>query len=467
MGKVVEEAVAAGALGVSISRVIIHRDTKGRLTPGSLASSNELLALAEGVVKGGGGVFEMASSWDCYDDVAEKDPRKLEEYQRNEWKWMTKVATMNPEKLLFTTGMGTGMTKRSAYDHRGFIRMMEQIRSQGGSIMGTPMMRMGTLTLNLGNNWHPFIMSKTWRELKKQAGDSTDVLAAGMRENRAKIIEETEAKVKSGSRGIHHYYTVAATPHFVFPWSEDPEPSREESLYGRMKRDGTSYLDQTFDVLSQPDAAHGGNLMKILYSYGSHDLEPLCEMLKHDQVVPGFADGGAHMVGQCEGTTVTTMLTHYVRDRTRGPRLPIEMVVRKQTSDTAKMMGLHDRGELRPGMKADINVIDFDKLRVLPPQFLNDMPLGAGRIYQKVEGYRMTLVSGEVVLENDKVTGVCPGKLVRNPKSIGLQGSLKGSVPPSQSVDDINLVDFSERALEMSQGGGASAHNRLAASSKL
>merc|ERR1712048_375934 len=161
------------------------------------------------------------------------------------------------------------------------------------------------------------------------------------------------------------------------------------------------------------------------------------------------------------------MLTHYVRDRTRGPKLPIEMVVRKQTSETAKMMGLHDRGELIPGMKADINVIDLDKLCVLPPDYRKDMPLGMGRVYQKVKGYRMTLVGGEVVLENDKVTGACPGKLVRNPKSVGLTGSLKHSVPPCQSDEALGSLDMTERALELSRGGGASALTRIANASKL
>merc|ERR1719511_651867 len=107
-------------------------------------------------------------------------------------------------------------------------------------------------------------------------------------------------------------------------------------------------------------------------------------MLSHKQVVPGFADGGAHMMMQCEATTPTTMLTHWVRDRTRGERLPIEMVVRKQTSETAAMMGFSDRGELRPGLKADINLIDLEKLTVLPPVFKNDLPLGAGRWTQDV-----------------------------------------------------------------------------------
>merc|ERR1712232_410160 len=129
-------------------------------------------------------------------------------------------------------------------------------------------------------------------------------------------------------------------------------------------------------------------------------MEPLREMILHPQVVPGFGDGGAHMNMLCDATTPTWMLTHWCRDRTRGDKLPIELVVRKQTAETAAMIGLTDRGELRPGMKADINIIDFEKLGVLAPEYVKDLPLGAGRWLQGAAGYKMTLCCGVVTFQD-------------------------------------------------------------------
>uniref|UniRef100_A0A7S0AFP0 Amidohydrolase 3 domain-containing protein n=1 Tax=Pyrodinium bahamense TaxID=73915 RepID=A0A7S0AFP0_9DINO len=463
MSKVVEEAVAAGALGFSASRVGLHRDTKGVLTPGSLATPEEMVALGAGIVRGGGGVFELASDWTLYDDVQQKDWKKVAEHQKQDWKWIGQVATMSPDKLLFTTGMGTGMTPESAYEHRGFLGAMEKIAAQGGKMMGTPMMRLGFLTFNLSSGVHPFTLSRTYRRLKKQAGSSIDALAESMADpaNRAAIIEETN---KAGEKHPGHglFNIVLDAPRFLWPWSPDPEPKIEDSLGARAEREGKPLLELAYDVLSRPRAPHGGVLWKALYNYGSGDLEPLREMLCHQQVVPGFADGGAHMMVQCEATTPTTMLTHWVRDRTRGEKLPLEMVVRKQTAESAVMMGLHDRGELRPGMKADLNLIDFDALRVLPPEFRHDLPLGAGRWVQAVEGYRMTVVSGEVVYEDGRPTGALPGALVRNPRSVGLQGSLRGSVPAAGEAAMADSLDLSEHALKLAsqQGVGMSGVQR-------
>uniref|UniRef100_A0A7S1S077 Amidohydrolase 3 domain-containing protein n=1 Tax=Alexandrium catenella TaxID=2925 RepID=A0A7S1S077_ALECA len=463
MSKVVEEAIAAGALGFSASRVGLHRDTKGVLTPGSLATPEEMCALGEGIVRGGGGVFELASDWTLYDDVTEKDGQRIMEHQRKDWEWIAKVACMSPQKLLFTTGMGTGMTKDSAYHHRGFLGNLDKIAAKGGSIMATPMMRMGFLNFSLGSGIQPFSLSKSFRRLSKKAGGSVEAVARAMqtldRDARETIIKET----KEARRHNPGYYNIVMDmPNFLWPWSPDTEPKPQDALGRRAKREGKHVLELCWDVLSHPEQPHGGVLWKALYNYGSGDLEPLREMLEHKQVVPGFADGGAHMAVQCEATTPTTMLTHWVRDRTRGQKLPIEMVVRKQTAESAAMMGLYDRGELRKGMKADINIIDFDRLKVQPPEFKHDLPLGAGRWVQEVEGYRFCIVSGQVTYEDGKPTGVLPGGLLRNPKSIGLQGSLKGSVPPAGDAKVAKELDLSEHAMKLAsqQGVGMSGVQR-------
>jgi len=390
--------------------------------------------------------------------VTSKDPEKVVQYKQSEWEWIRKVATLSPEKLLLTMGMGTGMDKAGAWFHRNFFfENMDNITAAGGQIMGTPMMRCGTLIFNLASAIHPFVISKTFESLQKKVRGDTgklieSLLAAGVR---SKILAETRAEAKKGSHpGLRAFAIVLDNPSMLWPWSADPEPNPQDAISKRAKREGTTSLDLCFDILTHPEAEHNGVLMKYLYNYGNGDLEPLLDMMNHQKVVPGFADGGAHMLVQCEATTPTVMLTHWVRDRTRGPKMPVEMVVKKQTADSAAMMGLYDRGELRPGMKADINVISLDELRILSPEFRTDLPLGAGRWVQEVEGYRLTMVNGVVIFENGKPTGALPGHVVHNPRSVGLQGSLRGSVPAATEKVTVENLDLSEHALKLASQGG-------------
>ena len=136
-------------------------------------------------------------------------------------------------------------------------------------------------------------------------------------------------------------------------------------------------------------------------------------MLQHPNTVPALGDGGAHYGTICDSTYTTFMLTHWARDRSRGPRLPLELVVKRQTSETAQFFGLKDRGVLAPGLKADVNVIDYEGMRLHIPEVRYDLPAGGRRLVQRVDGYVATIVSGVPVFENGEFTGAMPGKLVR------------------------------------------------------
>jgi len=150
------------------------------------------------------------------------------------------------------------------------------------------------------------------------------------------------------------------------------------------------------------------------YSYG--DLSQLHTQLQHPRTMMSLADGGAHVGYVCDVSMPTFMLTHWARDRARGPKLPLEMLVKKQTRDTAQVYGLHDRGLLAPGMKADVNIIDFDRLQLDLPHFVFDLPAGGRRLTQSAQGYIATLVAGEAIMENGAPTGAMPGALVRGPQ---------------------------------------------------
>jgi len=467
MAKVVEEAVAAGALGFSTSRQLLHRDKSGVLTPGSLASSQEMLAIGNAIVAAGGGVFQLANDYSTYDDVPpeKRDPEKVMKHFNDEWRWINKLAVKNPDKLTITTGVGTGMSKDTADWHRHMFKRLDWIKKKGGNMIGQVMTRFGGVHYSLSSGVHPFLLSNTYNGLVQEIGNDIQKLTCRMSGTslRRTIIAETRAEAKKGKHpAMGALMAVLGWPEMIFPWCVDYEPAEEQSLRSRAKHEGKSLLECTYDLLIQIDASHAGILWKPLYNYGTMDGEPIREMLLHERVVPGFADAGAHVRFVCDATSPTHLLTHWVRDRTRGARVPIEQVVRKHTAATAALLGLADRGELRPGMKADLNVIDLEKLKLLPPEWVTDLPLGAGRWVQRVEGYQLTVISGEVTYENGVPTGALPGCLVRNPRRIGLQGSLKGSVLPAQHAAVVSDIDLTEHALEISKSktAGASAVGR-------
>jgi N-acyl-D-aspartate/D-glutamate deacylase len=156
--------------------------------------------------------------------------------------------------------------------------------------------------------------------------------------------------------------------------------------------------------------------MLAILSYSDGDLEALRAMLEHPDSVFGLGDGGAHCGAICDATMTTFLLTHWARDRRRGPRLPLEWVVRKMTRDTAELYGLGDRGTLAPGKKGDLNVIDPVRLRLGIPELVHDLPGGARRLIQKAHGYTATVVSGEVTFRDGVHSGALPGRLLRGPR---------------------------------------------------
>ncbi len=160
-----------------------------------------------------------------------------------------------------------------------------------------------------------------------------------------------------------------------------------------------------------------GYIYLPLLNYAKFDFDHIHEMLHHPATVLSLSDGGAHCGVICDASFPTFMLTHWVRDRARGPRVALEKVIAMQTRDTARLYGLEDRGVLAPGMKADVNVIDFDALAIHAPEMVFDLPANGRRMIQKASGYRATIVSGVVTFENGEPTGELPGKLVRGPKA--------------------------------------------------
>jgi len=210
---------------------------------------------------------------------------------------------------------------------------------------------------------------------------------------------------------------IASGFHKLFPLGDPPdyEPAPEKSIAAMAQRAGTTPETIAYDLLLQRD---GLELLYLpLLNYSGFDFEPIREMLLHPQAVVGLADGGAHCGVICDASMPTFLLTHWVRDRRRGARLPIEHVVARQTRETARLYGLDDRGTLEPGMLADVNVIDLDALAIVPPEMIFDLPADGRRLVQRARGYRSTIKRGQVIFEDGQPTGALPGRLVRGPQA--------------------------------------------------
>jgi N-acyl-D-aspartate/D-glutamate deacylase len=206
---------------------------------------------------------------------------------------------------------------------------------------------------------------------------------------------------------------VSTAFHKLFPLGDPPdyEPGPEKSVAAIAAREGRSPQEVALDLLLQRE---GRELLYFpLLNYSNGDFEAIREMLQHPTAVIGLSDGGAHCGIICDASAPTFLLTHWVRDRKRGERLPLEQVVQSQTQRTARLFELHDRGVLAPGMKGDLNVIDFDGLRLHPPEMVFDLPAQGRRLIQKVDGYRATVCSGEITWQDGHPTGAMPGKLIR------------------------------------------------------
>ena len=196
----------------------------------------------------------------------------------------------------------------------------------------------------------------------------------------------------------------------------DYEPAPEASIAARARTQSRDPFDLALELLMRDDGQH--LLLHPFENYNAGDMEVVKEMLLDPNTVCGVADAGAHVGLICDASSPTSLITHWARDRKRGERLPLEFLVRKQTHDTARTYGLNDRGVLAPGYRADINIVDFEALQLLPPKLVHDLPAGGRRIVQTATGYRHTFVAGTETMRDGEPTGELPGRLIRGAREI-------------------------------------------------
>lgn len=391
MARIVQEGIEAGALGVSTSRTIAHRAIDGEPVPGTYAAEDELFAMGRALTAAGTGVFELAPAGVMGEDLAASE---------KEMDWMRRLARETGRPVTFA------MIQHDL-DPDQWSKMLDlATEAYDEGVPVRPQVAGRPLGLLLGlQTFHPFSKRPTFVAMESL---SLDEKVERLRDPnvRAQVLAESpnpdDAMAFIGM-GLDRIFSLGEPP--------DYEPAPDTSIAAQAQRAGRDPSDYLYDLLLEDDGQQ--LLLRPLLGYSRFTQDPIREMILNPATALGLGDGGAHVGAICDSSIETYMLTHWVRDRTRGERLPLELVIRKMTQDTASLYGLGDRGTLEPGKKGDVNVIDFDGLTLHRPAMAYDLPGGARRLLQTADGYDATIVSGEVVMRGGKETGARPGALVR------------------------------------------------------
>ncbi|HWL44667.1 MAG TPA: amidohydrolase family protein [Ilumatobacter sp.] len=381
MGELVAEGLRAGALGFSTSRTSLHRSKSGELVPGTFAAADELLGIAEKMAEVGHGVFQFAPE---HTDLLD------------EWPWMRDIAI----KTGRTVSVNFSQTDKAPEYWRDVIARLDEARADGLPIVAQVHGRTVGLLMCLEGSYHPLMFHPAWAKIAfVPKAEQIAALTSGPIRDEFLTGDELP--------GIDKTWAVA-------DGDIDYEPLPSDSIAAVAARTGVPATQLVIDQLLAADGH--GMLYAPFFNYSYGDLSFNYEAHLNPSTRFGLADAGAHCRVICDGGTPTFMLTHWTRDRTRGPKLPLEYVVHRQTRQTAELYGLTDRGLLAPGQRADVNVIDYDRLAFGTARMAYDLPGGAPRLVQKARGYRHTFVAGTETVTDDEFTGALPGRLLRGPR---------------------------------------------------
>ncbi len=403
MMQIVGEGLKAGALGFSTSRTLIHKYQQHKYPPGTFASPEEILGIAKAMKAAGHGVFQMTANHVSME---------------GELWWLTQLAKDNQLPVAFALVQ----TDQTPDTWKKLLAHLDETHAQGVPLYGSVSGRATSMVMGFEGSLHPFVLHPLWQQIAPLPWEQK---LAKLREPEVRAmltnmkVVEMAAQVNQEAafflRGLPRLFALDNSGANA---SVNYEPRLADSVVVTGQKTGRNPLEVAYDaMLSNGGRDDGKGLLYFpVFNYSYGDLSQLHTQLQHPRTMMSLADGGAHVGYICDASMPTFMLTHWARDRSRGPTLPLELMVKKQTLDTAAVYGLHDRGLLKPGLKADINIIDFDRLKLDMPHFVFDLPAGGRRLTQGAEGYVATLVSGQAIMENGKPTGAMPGKLVRGPQ---------------------------------------------------
>ena len=386
MGRLAAAAIEAGALGFSTSRTVAHKSADGRHTPSLTATTDELLGIARAIGTTGKGVFEVVA------DLADLDA---------EFGLLRAMAEASGRPMSITT------LQRPEFPADEYVRILGLIErgvADGVELRGQVAARPVGLIMSLDGRVHPLLGSPTYESLASLPLEAR-IIELRKSDVRDRILAEL-ADQPSATNPLERFP-------YVFPLGTPARYDRrpDESLKADAAHRGTTALALAYDVLV--DGPRGGMLYVPVTNFEAADMSAVREMLVHPLTVPGLGDAGAHCTMICDGSFPTYLFRYWGIDAAESDRLPLEWLVKQQCADTATLVGLHDRGVLAPGYRADCNVIDLGALNVGAPEMLYDLPAGGRRLVQRATGYRSTLVAGRVTFRDGEHTGELPGSLVR------------------------------------------------------
>ncbi len=395
MAAIAKRSMDAGALGFGTSRTLNHRSSDGSPIATLTAGEDELTGIALGMAAArdgrGGGALQVVSDFN--------DP--VEEFAM-----LRRVVEASGRPLSFSLLQ----SPRDPEQWRLMLDQMSAAKAAGLQIRAQVATRPVGVLFGLELTANPFSTYPTYRGI---AGLPLAERVMRLRDPdfRARLLADEPDS--SRAPGL----SPARAWERIFPMgldSPDYEPTLDQSFGALAIARGADPRALALDHMLDGGAGEGRGMLYLpLLNYAGADLDHVLTMLQHDCVVPGLSDGGAHVGMICDGSFPTTNLVHWTRDRTRGPKLPLETMIKGQCRDTAETLGLFDRGLLAPGYRADLNVIDYDRLTLKAPQVAYDLPTGGRRLIQRAEGYVATIVAGQVTYRDGEPTGALPGRLLR------------------------------------------------------
>ncbi len=389
MARLAAAGVRAGALGFSTSRTLNHKTLDGRPIPTLKAEEDELAEIAAALHDVGSGWMQVISDFEDSDA---------------EFAMLRRVAERAGRPLSITILQ----RDRNPEWWREIMGQIAAANADGAKMIGQVLPRPTGIMLGFEISQNPFLGRPSWQEVA-DLPFAEKIAILRRPDFRARLLAETNPNEKLA-------YRVANWDR-IFPLGDPPnyEPAPEQSIAALARRAGRDPAEFAYDLLLEK----GGKtiLYRPLSNYTYFNLDTVGDMMRDPNTLVGLGDGGAHVGIICDASAISYLLTHWTRDRTRGDKVPLPWAIKRLTRDNAAAIGLNDRGLLKPGFKADINVIDYDRLQLQAPRVVYDLPSGARRLIQKTDGYVATIVSGRPVYREGEATGALPGRLVRGAKS--------------------------------------------------
>jgi len=390
MAALVEEALRAGALGFSTSRTKRHHAADGGHVPGSFAREEELFAIGEAMQRAGHGVFQMVA------DFAAPE---------TDFDWMARLSRRYRLPLHYILMQ----FPEERLKYRELLARTGAANAAGADISALVACRSFGMIYSLDSEKQPFWSHPSYQQI-----------AALPRAERVRVMRDPQfrqrllSEAPTSTDAFWREYLCKFDGMFRLGDPPEYEPPAERSIAALAAQRGCSPWETIYDMLLEND---GQEMIYFpFFNYVDRNMDTLLEMMRDPHGLLSLADGGAHCAITCDASMPTYLLTHWVRDRTRGARLALEEAVHLQCGRTAAAYGLHDRGRLAVGLKADVNVIDLERLQLEPTRWVQDLPADGRRLLQFAKGYDATIVNGTVTVRNDEFTGALPGKLVRGPR---------------------------------------------------